>query len=106
VALAVATGSPSASPPAPGHPLRAAPRGQFLIFGAGSPPLSKAVAFVGLVLVIGQASSSFYRHLWRRQSSCWTLLGLFFFVCFFVQARGTGWPCNLPLLGDRDPVTR
>jgi hypothetical protein len=28
---------------------------QFLIFGAGPFPLSKAVAFVGLVLVVGQA---------------------------------------------------
>jgi hypothetical protein len=65
---------------------------QFLIFGAGPLPLSKAVAFVGLVLVVGQAfivlNGIFGNHPIQLQA----LLGLFFFVCFFVQARGQGGP--------------
>ena len=44
---------------------------QFLIFGAGPLPLSKAVAFVGLVLVVGQAFIVLTASLATSRSSCW-----------------------------------
>src|ERR1700738_1805562 len=78
---------------------------QFLIFGAGPLPLSKAVAFVGLVLVVGQAfivlNGIFGNHPIQLQA----LLGLFFFVCFFVQARGQGGPVTFLCLAIAITVT-
>jgi hypothetical protein len=65
---------------------------QFLIFGAGPLPLSKAVAFVGLVLVVGQAFIVLNGILGNHPIQLLALLGLFNFVCFFVQARGQGGP--------------
>src|ERR1700759_3375675 len=65
---------------------------QFLIFGAGPLPLSKAVAFVGLVLVVGQAFILLRGIFGHHPIQLLALLGLFFFVCFFVQARGKGGP--------------
>jgi DUF2955 family protein len=65
---------------------------QFLIFGAGPLPLSKAVAFVGLVLVVGQAFILLNGIFGHHPVQLLALLGLFYFVCFFVQARGKGGP--------------
>jgi Protein of unknown function (DUF2955) len=65
---------------------------QFLIFGAGPWPLSKAIAFVGLVLVVGQAFIVINGIFGDQPVQLLALLGLFFFVCFFVQARGQGGP--------------
>src|SRR6266481_4244516 len=65
---------------------------QFLILGAGPLPLSKAVAFVGLVLVVGQAFIVINGIFGDNPIQLLALLGLFFFVCFFVQARGKGGP--------------
>src|ERR1700747_2851992 len=65
---------------------------QFLIFGAGPFPLSKAVAFVGLVLVVGQAFIVLNGIFCDQPIQLLALLGLFYFVCFFVQARGEGGP--------------
>ena len=75
---------------------------QFLMFGAGPLPLSKAVAFVGLVLVVGQAFI-FLNGVFGDQPI--QLLGTARSILFRVLLRtgaGTGWPCDLPLLGDRD----
>jgi Protein of unknown function (DUF2955) len=63
---------------------------QFLIFGAGPVPLSKAVAFVGLVLVVGQAFIVLNGIFGDQPIQLLALLGAFYFVCFFVQARGQG----------------
>src|SRR5207342_463770 len=65
---------------------------QFLIFGAGPLPLSKAIAFVGLVLVVGQAFIVLNGIFGDQPIQLLALLGLFYFVCFFVQARGQGGP--------------
>ena len=65
---------------------------QFLILGAGPLPLSKAVAFVGLVLVVGQAFIVLNGIFGDHPIQLLALLGLFYFVCFFVQARGQGGP--------------
>lgn len=65
---------------------------QFLILGAGPLPLSKAVAFVGLVLVVGQAFILLNGIFGNHPIQLLALLGLFFFVCFFVQALGKGGP--------------
>jgi hypothetical protein len=65
---------------------------QFLIFGAGPMPLSKAVALVGLVLVVGQTFIVLNGIFGDHPIQLLALLGLFYFVCFFVQARGQGGP--------------
>jgi hypothetical protein len=65
---------------------------QFLIFGAGPLPLAKAIGLIGLVLVLGQAFLFLTAIFGDRPLQLLTLLGLFFFVCFFVQARGRGSP--------------
>jgi hypothetical protein len=65
---------------------------QFLIFGAGPMPLSKAIALAGLVLVVGQAFIVLNGIFGDQPVQLLALLGLFFFVCFFVQARGQGGP--------------
>src|SRR6201987_5328672 len=65
---------------------------QFLIFGAGPLPLSKAVAFVGLVLVVGQAFIALNGIFGDQPIQLLALLGLFFLVCFFIQAQGQGGP--------------
>jgi Protein of unknown function (DUF2955) len=65
---------------------------QFLILGAGPLPLSKAVAFVGLVLVVGQAFIVLNGIFGDHPIQLLALLGLFYFVCFFVQGRGQGGP--------------
>ncbi len=65
---------------------------QFLIFGAGPLPLSKAIAFVGLVLAVGQGFIVLNGIFGDEPVQLLALLGLFFFVCFFVQARGQGGP--------------
>src|ERR1700730_9480896 len=56
---------------------------QFLIFGAGPLPLSKAVAFLWLVLVVVQAFIVLNGLFGRQPIQVLALLGLFFFVCFF-----------------------
>ena len=65
---------------------------QFLIFDAGPMPLSKAIALAGLVLVVGQAFIVLNGIFGDQPVQLLALLGLFFFVCFFVQARGQGGP--------------
>src|SRR5260370_16411078 len=65
---------------------------QFLIFGAGPLPLSKAIAFVGLVLVVGQAFIVLNGIFGNHPIQLLALLGLFNFVCFFVQPRGQADP--------------
>src|SRR5690349_14656891 len=65
---------------------------QFLIFGAGPLPLAKAVAFAGLVLVVGQAFILLNGIFGDQPIQLLALLGLFYFVCFFIQARGQGGP--------------
>jgi hypothetical protein len=65
---------------------------QFLIFDAGPMPLTKAVGLVGLVLVVGQAFIVFNGIFGDHPIQLLALLGLFYFVCFFVQARGQGGP--------------
>ena len=75
---------------------------QFLIFGAGPLPLSKAVAFVGLVLVVGQAFIVLNGIFGDQPIQLLALLGLFYFVCFLFQARGQGGPVIFLLLDDRD----
>ena len=65
---------------------------QFLIFGAGPLPLSKAIAFVGLVLAVGQGFIVLNGIFGDEPVQLLALLGLFFFVCFFVQASGQGGP--------------
>ena len=72
---------------------------QFLIFGAGPLPLSKAIAFVGLVLVVGQAFIVLNGIFGNHPIQLLALLGLFNFVCFFVQARGQGGPVIFLCLG-------
>ena len=65
---------------------------QFLIFGAGPMPLSKAIALAGLVLIVGQAFIVLNGIFGDQPAQLLALLGLFFFVSFFVQARGQGGP--------------
>jgi hypothetical protein len=65
---------------------------QFLIFGAGPMMLSKAVGLVGLVLVVGQAFIVLNGIFGDHPIQLLALVGLFYFVCFFVQARGQGGP--------------
>ena len=65
---------------------------QFLILGAGPLPLSKAVAFVGLVLVVGQGFITINGLFGDHPIQLLMLLGFFYFVCFLVQARGQGGP--------------
>ena len=65
---------------------------QFLILGAGPMPLSKAIAVAGLVLVVGQVFIVMNGIFGDQPFQLLALLGLFFFVCFFVQARGQGGP--------------
>ena len=65
---------------------------QFLIFGAGPMPLSKAIALAGLVLIVGQAFIVLNGIFGHQPVQLLALLGLFFFVSFFVQARGQGGP--------------
>ena len=65
---------------------------QFLIFDAGPMPLTKAVGLVGLVLVVGQAFIVLNGIFGNHPIQLLALLGLFNFVCFFVQARGQGGP--------------
>jgi hypothetical protein len=65
---------------------------QFLIFGAGPLPLAKAVGLIGLVLVVGQTFIFLTGIFGDRPIQLLTLLGLFYFVCFYVQARGRGGP--------------
>jgi hypothetical protein len=64
----------------------------FLISGAGPLPLSKAVALVGLVMAVGQAFIFLNGIFGDHPIQLLTLLGFFYFVCFFVQARGQGGP--------------
>jgi hypothetical protein len=64
----------------------------FLISGGGPLPLSKAVALVGLVMAVGQAFIFLNGIFGDHPIQLLTLLGFFYFVCFFVQARGQGGP--------------
>ena len=65
---------------------------QFLVFGGGPLPLSKAIGMAGLVLVVGQAFIVLNGIFGDQPVQLLMLLGLFFFLCFFVQARGQGGP--------------
>src|SRR6476660_560188 len=53
---------------------------QFLILGAGPLPLSKAVAFVGLVLVVGQSFIVLNGIFGNHSIPLLALLGVFYFV--------------------------
>ncbi len=65
---------------------------QLLIFGAGPLPLAKAIAVVGLVLVVGHAFILLNGILGDHPIQLLLLLGLFNFACFFIEARGRGGP--------------
>jgi hypothetical protein len=65
---------------------------QFLIFGAGPLSLAKAIAQVVLVVVVGLNFIVLTAFLGDRPVQLLTALGLFFFFCFFLQARGKGGP--------------
>src|SRR6267143_1240306 len=62
---------------------------QFLILGAGPLPLSKAVAFVGLVLVVGQAFIVLNGIFGNHPIQLLALLGLFNFVCLAIAITVT-----------------
>ena len=65
---------------------------QILISGARPLPLPKAAGLVGLVLVVGQAFIILTGIFGDRPLQLLTLLGLFYFVCFYLQAQGRGGP--------------
>ena len=65
---------------------------QFLLSGAGSLPLPKAIGLVGVMLVVGQVFIVLTGVFGDRPLQLLALLGLFYFACFFVQARGRGGP--------------
>ena len=65
---------------------------QFLIFGARPLSLSKAIALIGFVLVVGQAFIFLSGIFGGRPFQFLALLGLFYFVCFYLQAQGKGGP--------------
>src|SRR5882672_11756009 len=69
---------------------------QFLIFGAGPLPLSKAIAFVGLVLVVGPAFILLNGIFGNHPIQLLALLGLFNFRVLLRTGAGTRWPCDLP----------
>ncbi len=65
---------------------------QFLISGAKTLPLSKAIGLVGLILLVGQIFIVLTGIFGDRPIQLLALLGLFYFGCFFVLARGKGGP--------------
>ena len=65
---------------------------QFLVSGAGPMPLSQAAGLIGLVLIVGQAFIVLSGIFGDHPVQLLALLGLFYFVCFFVHARGRGGP--------------
>jgi MFS family permease len=65
---------------------------QFLVSGARPLPLAKAIGLVGIVLVVGQAFILLSGIFGDRPAQFLSLLGLFYFLCFFLQAEGRGGP--------------
>jgi hypothetical protein len=65
---------------------------QFLLGGVRPLPLTKAIGMVGLVLVMGQFFIIVSGIFGDRPLQLLSLLGLFFFVCFVLQAQGKGGP--------------
>ena len=65
---------------------------QFLLGGARPLPLGKAIGMVGLVLVTGQFFIVVSGIFGDRPLQLLSLLGLFYFVCFMLQAQGKGGP--------------
>ncbi|MDR6872105.1 hypothetical protein J2Y55_003121 [Bosea sp. BE125] len=65
---------------------------QFLLGGARPLPLAKAIGTVGLILLAGQFFIVMAGLFGSRPLQLLSLLGLFFFLCFFVQAQGKGGP--------------
>ncbi|MDZ4367193.1 MAG: hypothetical protein U0987_09255 [Afipia sp.] len=65
---------------------------QFLLGGTRPLPLAKAVGMTGVVLVMGQAFILVAGLFGDRPLQLLSLLGLFFFVCFMLQAQGKGGP--------------
>lgn len=63
---------------------------QFLLGSARPMPLAKAAGMVGLVLVLGQVFIVVTEVFGDRPLQLLALLGLFFFLCFGLQARGRG----------------
>jgi hypothetical protein len=65
---------------------------QFLLGGARPRPLAKAIGTVGLILLAGQFFIVMTGLFGDRPVQLLTLLGLFYFLCFFLQAQGKGGP--------------
>jgi aromatic ring-cleaving dioxygenase len=65
---------------------------QFLLGGARPLPLAKAIGTVGLILLAGQFFIVMTGLFGDRPVQLLTLLGLFYFLCFFLQAQGKGGP--------------
>lgn len=65
---------------------------QFLVSGAGPMPLSQAIGLIGLVLIVGKVFIVLSGMFGDHPAQLLALLGLFYFVCFFLQARGRGGP--------------
>src|ERR1700746_261783 len=96
VALAVAAGFTLNLATSEGIPFFGPVLGvQFLILGAGPFPLSKAVAFVGLVLVVGQAFIVLNGIFGDQPIQLLALLGLFYLVCLFLLDKQKGGPVIL-----------
>src|SRR5829696_9104256 len=67
---------------------------QFLISGARPLPFAKAVGMVALVLIVGQVFLVMAGVFGNRPLQLLALFGVFYFVCFFVQAQGKGGPAT------------
>jgi hypothetical protein len=63
---------------------------QFLVSGARPLPFGKAIGIVVLVLIAGQVFLTLAGTFGNRPLQLLSLLGLFYFVCFFLQAQGKG----------------
>ncbi|AMJ62009.1 DUF2955 domain-containing protein [Bosea sp. PAMC 26642] len=65
---------------------------QFLLGGARPLPVAKAIGTVGLILLLGQFFIVMTGVFGSRPVQLLILLGMFFFLCFFLQASGKGGP--------------
>ncbi|RYG10559.1 MAG: DUF2955 domain-containing protein, partial [Burkholderiales bacterium] len=65
---------------------------QFLLGSAKPLPVAKAMGSVGLILLAGQFFIVVTALFGGRPVQMLTLLGLFYFLCFVLQARGNGGP--------------
>ena len=65
---------------------------QFLVSGTGRLPLSRAIALVGVMLAVGQLFIILTGVLTERPLQLITVMGVFYFVCFYAHVRGKGGP--------------